>query len=71
MDNHPLHSMPELHKLEMQLEWEALVQEMNLTTVLGKQGFEFSRKMFIEAYSRAYAKYANPLAQDYAKLDPG
>ena len=53
---HPLEQMSGLEKLEMQLEWEALVEKMNLTTVLGEKGFEFSTKMFKEAYSRGFIK---------------
>jgi hypothetical protein len=56
---HPITKMDDIARLEMELEWQALVEEMNLTKVLGQQGFEFSKKMFIEAYSRAFGKLKN------------
>ena len=53
---HPLSKMTELELLEMELEWNKLVQTMKLEEVLGPKGFEFSRKMFREAYSLGYMK---------------
>jgi len=56
---HPISLMNDIERIEMVLEWDALVEEMSLTQVLGQQGFEFSRKMFTEAYSRGYVKARN------------
>ena len=53
---HPLSLMNDIERIEMSLEWDAVVEEMSLHAALGAQGFEFSRKMFIEAYSRGYVK---------------
>ena len=53
---HPLSKMSELERLEMELEWDAVVEEMELEQKLGDAGFAFSHKMFKEAYSRGYVK---------------
>lgn len=53
---HPIQMMTELELLEMELEWQSLVDKMNLTTLLGDAGFDFSAKMFKEAYSIGYVK---------------
>lgn len=60
---HPLSLMDSNEKTEMSLEWDALVNEMSLRQNLGAQGFEFSRKMFVEAYSRGYVKARDAKAQ--------
>jgi hypothetical protein len=64
---HSFSLMNEIEKLEMSLEWEALVEEMSLHTSLGERGFEFSHKMFIEAYSRGYVKARD--AKTFSKQD--
>ena len=48
--------MSNLELIEMELEWQELVDEMDLVKKLGPQGFEFSHKMFNKAYSRGYMK---------------
>lgn len=54
--NHPVQEMSEIELLEMETEWLSLVDEMKLETTLGAQGFQFSLKMFREAYTRGYVK---------------
>lgn len=57
--NHPIESMSDMEKLEMEADWLSLVEEMNLENTLGPKGFVFSHFMFIEAYSRGYGKGQN------------
>ena len=56
---HPLNEMDVLEKLEMELEWDDVVDVMKLQEILAPRGFDFARKMFIEAYSRGYMKRYN------------
>ena len=48
--------MDALERMEMDLEWASLDREMSLQKKLGPQGYDFSRKMFTEAYSLGYRK---------------
>lgn len=43
---HPYNKMTEIELIEMNLEWEVLVEEMSLNTSLGQKGFDFSKRLF-------------------------